>query len=446
MSANPPAPGPPEGLTTAGSSAGAVARLVAVVLAGAVLAVLLHGVGVLVVVLAIVAMVMLHELGHFATAKLSRMKVTEYFFGFGPRLWSIRRGETDYGVKAIPAGGYVRIVGMTMLEEVDSADEARSYRQATFPRRVLVASAGSIVHMIIALCLCWGLFTFIGSTVPTTPYVVSLLRFTRGESPAKLAGLRPGDRFVSIDGHPARSFSVLEHEIGSHTGKTIPVVVDRHGRLLHLTVRPVDDKSVREYYDGQLVSSAGAPKGVIGITMSSGTLRRVDPLVAVPRSFSELGSLFALTWQGLTEIFSFHGLSQFAHSVVTAGSHPSASSSSTSSSASSSSGSQTQVMSILGVIELGSQAAKESIGDLLLLLAEVNVFIGLLNMLPMLPFDGGHVAIAVYERIRSRRGRRYHADVMKLMPFAYVFLAFIVVLGLGALYANIVQPVHLPGG
>ena len=118
-----------------------------VVVAGVALAVVLGALPVLVVVLALVAMIMLHELGHFATAKWSGMKVTEYFLGFGPRLWSIRRGETEYGVKAIPAGGYVRIVGMTMLEEVDPADEARSYRQASFPRRLLVAVAGSAMHV-----------------------------------------------------------------------------------------------------------------------------------------------------------------------------------------------------------------------------------------------------------------------------------------------------------
>src|SRR6202044_3071307 len=99
-----------------------------------------HALAVLVVVLLLVVMVMAHELGHFATAKLSGMKVTEYFLGFGPRLWSIRRGETEYGVKAIPAGGYVRITGMTMLETVAPEDEPRSYRQATFPRRILVAT------------------------------------------------------------------------------------------------------------------------------------------------------------------------------------------------------------------------------------------------------------------------------------------------------------------
>jgi membrane-associated protease RseP (regulator of RpoE activity) len=103
-------------------------------------------------------------------------------------------------------------------------------------------------------------------------------------------------------------------------------------------------------------------------------------------------------------------------------------------------------MSLLGVVEAGSQAAKVDPGLLLLLLADIYLFVGLVNLFPMLPLDGGHVAIAVYERLRSRRGRAYHADVVKLMPLAYLFLAFIVVLGLGALYANIVQPVHLPGG
>ena len=132
---------------------GPLLKLLVFVAAGLVLAIVFDALPVLVVVLALVAMIMLHELGHFATAKWSGMKVTEYFLGFGPRLWSFRRGETEYGVKAIPAGGYVRIVGMTMLEEVDPSDEARSYRQASFPRRLLVALAGSGTHVILAFVL-----------------------------------------------------------------------------------------------------------------------------------------------------------------------------------------------------------------------------------------------------------------------------------------------------
>ena len=96
---------------------------------------------------------MLHELGHFATAKWAGMKVTEYFVGFGPRLWSVRRGETEYGVKAIPAGGYVRIPGFTSTEEVAPEDEPRAYRQQPFHQRIIVASAGSAMHFLIAFVL-----------------------------------------------------------------------------------------------------------------------------------------------------------------------------------------------------------------------------------------------------------------------------------------------------
>ena len=116
----------------------------------------LNALPVLLVIFALVVMVMVHELGHFTAAKLSKMKVTEYFLGFGPRLWSVRRGETEYGVKAIPAGGYVRIVGMTTAEEIDPVDEPRSYRQSTFPRRFFVGVAGSAMHFVMAFLLCFA--------------------------------------------------------------------------------------------------------------------------------------------------------------------------------------------------------------------------------------------------------------------------------------------------
>ena len=157
-----------------------LAKLLAVVVVGVGLAVALNAVAILVVVLALAAMIMLHELGHFATAKWSGMKVTEYFLGFGPKLWSVRKGETTYGVKALPAEGYVKIVGMTMLEEVDPANEARSYRQATFPRRILVASAGSAVHMILAFALLWSLFVFVGQSVPVAPTVAACSTSPKG--------------------------------------------------------------------------------------------------------------------------------------------------------------------------------------------------------------------------------------------------------------------------
>ena len=425
-------PVPPE------SAVGAFIRLAVIVVGGVAVAIALHAVSVLVVVLAIVAMIMLHELGHFVAAKASGMKVTEYFLGFGPRLWSVRKGETDYGVKAIPAGGYVKVTGMTMLEDVDEADEARSYRQASFPRRLAVAVAGSTVHLLLALVLCWSFFVFVG-TPSSVPYISGLLRFAHGATPAEKAGLAAGDEIVSVDGKAVKSFTFLEHEISSHAGVALRVTVRRDGRISHLVVRPVNDQTVTEYYDGEKLTPASKrPEGIIGVELYSPG-QPVGPLVAVPKAFSEFGSLISATGHGIAAVFSLHGLSSFAHSVVTAGRHHA-------SSGSGSSSGQTSVTSILGVIQVGSQLASTDPGELLILLALVNLFVGLVNLFPMLPLDGGHVAIAVYERVRSRRGRKYHADVMKLMPLAYLFLAFIVVIGLGALYANIVQPVHLPGG
>lgn len=413
---------------------------------GVALAVALKAVGVLVVVLALVAMVMAHELGHFVTAKLSGMKVTEYFFGFGPRLWSVRKGETEYGVKLLPAGGYVKITGMTMLEEVMPADETRSYRQATFPRRVLVASAGSIVHLLLAFVLVWSTFVFIGWAKPVQPYIAGLLSFRGQKTPAQLAGLRSGDQFVSIDGKPVSSMDQLITEVNNNAGKTLHVVVDRSGRLVKLSIRPVDGRHVTELGAGPPHSYSGNhPIGIIGVTLSDYATQAVNPLVAIPRSGAQIGSLVAGTARSLADVFSVHGLSSFAHQVATAGNRTSSSSPSSSPSSGTSASGAT-VCSIVCAVQIGSQEAGHNVGNLLLLLAEINLFVGLVNLFPMLPLDGGHVAIAVYERIRSRRGRRYHADVAKLLPLAYVFLAFIVVIGIGALYANIVQPVHLPGG
>src|SRR5580692_8047456 len=145
---------------------GSVVQLVAVVAAILALSMLTHSLDLLIVIFAIIAMVMIHELGHFATAKWSHMKVTEYFLGFGPRLWSIRRGETEYGVKALPLGGYVKIIGMSNTEDVDPADEPRTYRQQPFHNRLMVALAGSFMHFVMAFVLLWGLFVFVGQSQP----------------------------------------------------------------------------------------------------------------------------------------------------------------------------------------------------------------------------------------------------------------------------------------
>ncbi len=141
----------------------ALVQLVIVVAGVVVLALAAHAGAILIVVGALIAMVMLHELGHLLTAKWGHMKVTEYFLGFGPRLWSVRRGETEYGIKAIPAGGYVKILGMTSAEEVDPADEPRTYRQRPFHNRLAVGLAGSAMHFVMAFVILFALYAFIGA-------------------------------------------------------------------------------------------------------------------------------------------------------------------------------------------------------------------------------------------------------------------------------------------
>src|SRR5437588_9812275 len=151
---------------------------------------------------ALIVIVMLHEFGHFVTAKWAGMKVSEYFFGFGRRLWSIRKGETEYGIKAIPVGGYVRILGMNNLEQVDPADEARTYRQKSYPRRLSVAVAGSTMHFVLAFLLLLVLWTAVGVPKATTKVGTIFGAGPKSSdlSPAQKAGFQRNDHVLAVDG------------------------------------------------------------------------------------------------------------------------------------------------------------------------------------------------------------------------------------------------------
>src|ERR1700722_4236384 len=170
------------------------------------------------------AIVMLHEFGHFITAKRAGMKVTEYFVGFGPRLWSVRKGETEYGGKAIPAGGYVRITGFTSTEEVPEEDEARAYRQQPFHQRIIVASAGSAMHFLIAFVLALILVLTFGQSTNNIK-VAALDHWAGKTTPAALAGLRAGDTIVSINGKSFASVTSLTDDIGRSVGKPVTIGV-----------------------------------------------------------------------------------------------------------------------------------------------------------------------------------------------------------------------------
>ena len=179
-------------------------------------------------VLGIVLMIFLHELGHYTAAKRSGMKVTEFFLGFGPRLWSFTRGETTYGVKAIPLGAYVRIIGMSNLEEVEPADEARTYRQATYPRRLAVAVAGSSMHFLQAFLLLMVLYGVLG--VPTAQWRV---RDVTEGSPAAEAGVSAGDRLVRIGDQEVGKFGDLGSLLAGSSGVATTVVYEHDGRAIN---------------------------------------------------------------------------------------------------------------------------------------------------------------------------------------------------------------------
>ena len=150
----------------------------------------------LILIVGIILMVMLHEFGHYITAKRAGMKVTEFFVGFGPRLWSFTRGETEYGVKAIPAGGYVRIVGMSNLEDIDPDEEPRTFRHGTFGNRLTVILAGVTVNLILAFVLIYA--ALIGRGLPDT--LQAQVSRVLPDSPAAAAGVQNGDRIIGIDG------------------------------------------------------------------------------------------------------------------------------------------------------------------------------------------------------------------------------------------------------
>ncbi|HEV3268879.1 MAG TPA: site-2 protease family protein [Acidimicrobiales bacterium] len=380
------------------------------------------------VIFLIVAMVMAHEFGHFIIAKRSGMLVTDFFVGFGPVLWSTQRGETRYGVRALLLGGYVKVPGMAWSVPVEPEIESRTYRAASYPRKVLFASAGSLMHAFMALALAWGALAFIGA--PSSSAVgIQAFSVWQGHTKtvAQMAGLKLGDQIVSVDGQKITSINELSKLIHDSAGKRLTMVVDRHGNDLTLHATPVSGKSIK--VSGTTLGSGG----YIGIEIGNLTVR--DSVVAaVPGAFHVVGSLLALAGHNIVHVFSPAEFSSLFHQVTT----PSA--------ATSVKNQSTRPASIVGVVRFAVQGANSGLGPLLNVLIQVNIFIGVLNMLPILPVDGGYVAIATYERLRSRRGVRHHADVNKLAPVIYAFVGALLFLFATTLYLDIAHPLPNPFG
>jgi membrane-associated protease RseP (regulator of RpoE activity) len=390
-----------------------------------------HVLSTVAVLAAIVLMIILHELGHYLVARMSGMKVREFFVGFGPRIWSFTRHGIEYGIKALPFGGYVKIEGMTNLDEVDPADEARTYRQASFPRRVAVAVAGSAVHFILAFLLLWWLISGIGILAGNRTVITGVLHDSGVVTPAIAAKIQPGDSVVRVDSIRYPSPTRFAKLVGDSIGVPLRMTLENSsGRLKTVTVKPISSATLAKTdpaYDSR------SPHGVLGVTISANVLK--EPVLSgAGKAISGLASYAELSVVGIVSHFTPSGIETYLSEVA----HPSANPTSARS--------QSRFESPVGIAYLANYAVHSGIRAVVELLFLINVFVGVFNMFPLLPLDGGHVVIAVYERLRSRHGNRYHADVAKLMPLTYAVLAIILFLGVTALYLDLTHPVANPFG
>ena len=370
-------------------------------------------------VLAIVAMVMIHETGHFVTAKWAGMKVTEYFFGFGPKLWSIRRGETEYGIKALPLGGYVKIIGMSNLERgIDPADEARTYRQQSYPKRVLVAIAGVVTHFVVAFLLLVLMWTVMGVPQNDKPTlsIGSISRLESGASPAVDAGFKVGDRIVSVDGQPVARWEDLPPYIRQNPNRAISFAVEREGQLLNLSATPASIER-----DGETI-------GFIGIGAKP-SVEKLGLVAGVARAGTSVWDLTTSSVDGVRSLLTPSSIRNYA-THLTGEPAPA--------------DEEKRAVSVVGVVRIAGQAADSGYFNLVYLLVVLNLFVAVLNLVPLLPFDGGHIAVATYERLRSRGGRRHHADVGKLMPLTAAVVVIMLLLGVTSIYLDIVKPLSNP--
>jgi membrane-associated protease RseP (regulator of RpoE activity) len=398
--------------------------------------------GIIAFALCILLSVALHECGHMWVARATGMKVRRYFVGFGPTLWSTRRpnklGYTEYGVKAVPLGGFCDIAGMTSVDEIAPEDRPYAmYKQKTW-KRAAVLAAGPGMNFVIGLVLIyliaivWGL----PNLHPPTTALVGETSCVKSEvekgklgdciapSPVAAAGIRAGDNVVKVGDKPVSSFDEMVDAVRGLNGPT-QFTVQRDGREFTTVVNVTPAQRFTS-------ADAAAPSnvGTVGITMAQFGPTHYNPASAVPATFAFTGDLAVELGKSLAKIPTKIGA--LVHSIGGGERDP-----------------ETPI-SVVGASIIGGDTVNAGLWVAFwFFLAQLNFVLGAINLIPLLPFDGGHIAIAFYEKIRnmirSARGKVAAAPVnyLKLMPATYVILVVVVGYMLLTVTADLVNPIRL---
>lgn len=367
--------------------------------------------GAIAAILAIIIFVTIHELGHFVAARAVGMKATQFFFGFGPKLWSTMRGETEYGVKLLPLGGHVTIAGMNPYEEIAPEDVGRTYADKPYWQKSLVVIAGVGANFFLAFLILAGVNYFSG--VPQTPADTApvVAELVGDPAPAAAAGMQVGDVVTSVGNVPIDNVEQLGVETSKRPGENVEVTWLRDGEPMSGTAT----------LDVSEDPETGDPIGRIGIGTNL-VQEDVGLLPAFGLAGGQIVTLTGETFRAIWELVSPRSLLELAGVLVGDTDVPL----------------ESRPISPIGLANVGSQVEALGIANFLRLLAMVNVFLGSFNIVPLYPLDGGHFAVATYEKITGRE-----ADLNKMVPVAVAVVALFIFIGLVAVILDIVDPLSL---
>lgn len=392
--------------------------------------------GVLIFIAGILIVIMVHETGHFVVAKLFGFKATKFFLGFGPTVWSRQQGETEYGVKALPLGGFVKIVGMSPYEEIEPEDEPRSYPNKPRWQRALLLVAGSATHWVVAFVLLVVAAAAFGFPVrePTNEIAIVEEKILGDvDTAAWDAGFQPGDRVVAVGGEPTTDWGEIVDYIHDHGGEVGVFTVVRDGE--RMDIEALLGEAIFKERNDELVAAAGPGEalteepgpgeyvaGFLGVSPELAVEKRAigDAIVF---SGGTVASFTARSVTTLPEVFKpvFNG--ELWRSLTEEGARG-----------------QEGAVGLVGAGRVAGRAAEAGMyAELLSFIAGLTIFIGLMNLLPLPPLDGGHLAVLAYEKVTGRT-----VDVRKLIPLAAAVISFFVILFIAVLYLDLARPIEIP--